>query len=103
MTDHLKTLRDLVAAGEKLRTGYKLHCETTRPGTPLPLPLQSAQMEIIRLGSSPQMAALLRVVEAAKVVCSFTTFEINETNAGTDAFDALDAALRDLSPEVEDA
>ena len=39
------------------------------------------------------IAWALKVAKAARRLCEFTTFEINESGAGTNAYDKLDALL----------
>jgi hypothetical protein len=53
------------------------------------------------LGARPILPLMLAVVKAAEKLAMLTTFEINETDEGQEAYDALDAALAAWRGEVK--
>lgn len=124
MTDHLKTLRELVAAGEKATPtrdatlmrydhgGGRFYREVGRDRLLIADFYDEANREFYFAAANarPALAALLRVVEAAKatsVACKLACDAKGADNAVDGWYQAqvaLDAALRDLAPEeAEDA
>lgn len=127
MPDHLTTLRALVAAGEKFAP-EPLSAECVGPSFLRAIITQDDEAVLHEptvadrvapeysrgvlafawraANARPALAALLRVCEAAKVVSDERDRHDGDYSLsieGRAALDALDAALRDLSPEVEDA